>query len=50
MSLSGNDQKTTKVNRGIVGAYCYPVIMLDLLLMLWCRAIKQSELTAIVQQ
>lgn len=30
-------------------AYCYPVIILDVLLLLWRRAIKQSKQTAIVQ-
>lgn len=30
-------------------AYCYPVIILDMLLLLWCRAIELSKQTAIVQ-
>lgn len=30
-------------------AYCYPVIILDMLLLLWCRAIELTKQTAIVQ-
>lgn len=48
MCLTGTDQKTIKVNRGVVWAYCYPVIKLDLFLFLLCWDVTQIK-TAIVQ-
>lgn len=35
--------------QGETWAYCYPVIILDMLPLLWCRAIELSKQTAIVQ-
>lgn len=50
MCLTGRDQKTKKISKqGEMWAYCYPVIILDMLLLLWCRAIELSKQTAIVQ-
>lgn len=49
MGLSSKKKKKTGVKRGIKWAYCYPVIILEMLLFLWCWAIRQSKQTAIVQ-